>query len=542
MVQLSRRLITPAIICIFLISAFMRFWLFTSYPVSLTVDEVSIGYGAYSLLQTGRDEWGQLLPLVFYSLGDYKPPVNYYLLVPSIALFSLNEFSVRLPVAFLGTVTSMVFIIFLRRLRLPLSAAIFGGFWLAVLPWHVHFSRYGLETVTALFFTFAGTALFLGSIRKKSHLDLSLAIICFSLAVWAYHSQRLFIPLLAIFLFLKFRSSLAFALKPLVKTFTHLLILAVFALPFIHLAVFTPGVRTRAASTSILRDPFLLPTLHQGNYTGLAQRLFDHDFYLIFHHWVGKYVDYFDFRFWFWKGLNFTPPGYPDLGLVYLVDLPLFIAGIFFLARCRHQPLFNLTVFWFLAGPLAASLTMNDQHTLRALVWLPFFGITVSAGATLLFNRARFWLVYLPLLLLSVAYFWDIYLIQYPKYYAETRHWGYKQAAEYACTHASEYDRIIISPEFGSLGPLFRGVPDYYVLFHCLYPPSDYLVSKTIPKFDFIKVDWRREREMKLNSLLIAPKWDFPELTPPAEYVINRLDYPLTETPAFYFVETRTGK
>lgn len=517
----------------------MRLWRLVEYPVSLTVDEVSIGYAGYSLLQTGRDEWNKPLPIVFYSLGDYKPPVNYYLEVPSIALFGLNELSVRLPVAVLGILSAVIFVILLRRLHLPLFAALFGGLWLAVSPWHTHFSRFGIEAVTALFFTLCGVALYLAALTRRSVFRLCLAAVCLSLAVWSYHATRLFIPLLAVFLIAATRRSLAHVLTSRIHTGIVLAVLAVFSLPFVYLTVFSQGIRARAAMTSIFRDPFLLPTLHQGNYNSLLESIFDHDWYLVFHHWISKYTDYFDLRLWFFKGLNFTPPGYPDLGLLYLIDLPLFMIGVWWLAKKAAPLTRNLALFWLFAGPLAASFTMNDQHTLRALIWLPFFGLTISAGVA---RASRLIPVYLLLLPLFVALFWDLYTVQYPKYFAEARHWGYKEAAVFACANLEKYDRIIISPEFGTLGPFFRGVPDYYVLFHCQYPPDKFLSgNRRIPKFDFVKVDWIKERKMGLNSLLIAPKWDFPELTPPSQYVIKRLDYPLTDIPAFYFVETRKG-
>ena len=528
-----------AFLGVLLVAVVMRFWQLTVFPVSLNIDEVSNGYAAYSLLHTGRDEWGAIAPLVFYSLGDYKPPANTYLEVPAIALFGLTEFSVRLPVAVIGALTSLVFIVLLRRLNLPLGGALVGGLWLAVSPWHTHFSRFGIEAVTAVFFTLCGVTLFLSAVKKQSFFQLALSVISLALAVWSYHSTRLFVPLLAVFLLAVFRRQLAFLRSSPAKALVVAGLLALLSAPFIYLTVFSPAIRTRAAMTSIFRDPFLLPTLHRGQYADLAEKVFDNDIYLVFHHWISKYIDYFDIRLWFFKGLNFTPPGYPDLGLLYLIDLPLFAAGVWYVIHKPRSNLGKLLLFWLFAGPLAASFTMNDQHTLRSLIWLPFFGITITAGAVQVKKYLPLYFLALPL---AIGLFWDLYSVQYPKYFAEARHYGYKEAAVYACANAAKYDRIIISPEFGTLGPFIRGVPDYYVLFYCQYPPAQFLATRRIPKFDFIKVDWRKEVQMELNSLLIAPKWDFPDLTPPAANVVHRVDYPLTSIPAFYFVETRSGK
>ncbi len=518
-------------IAIFTVAIAFRFLQITSYPVSLTMDEVAIGYGSYSLLYTGRDDWGQILPIAFKSVGDYKPPVNFYLNIPSIFFFDLSEFAVRFPVALLGSLTSVIFIIFLRRLGLPQPAAIFGGFWLAILPWHVHYSRYGLEAITALYFLIAGTACWLTALPKKSYFWMALAIINFSFSVWAYHSNRLFVPLLVVFLVIAQYKNLKYVFINKTRFFSLVITLLIFMGPFVWLTFTSEVIKQRAAMTSILREQSLLLTLHHGNYSSLSQRIFDNDLYLIFHHWLGKYTNYFDLRFWFWKALDFSPPGYPDSGLFYLVDLPLFILGIWALLKSHNSLLKSLATFWFFAGPLASSFTMNEQHTLRTLVWLPFFGIVIASG----FKRFKY--LYFLLLLLNILYIKDLYTKSLPRYFSEYWQYGFKQAAVYACEHQNEYDRIIISPTFGSLGPLLTGIPDYYVLFYCKYPPRKYMFTKNIDKFDFTRIDWRKEREVGDKALLISAKWDYPLVTAPEDYVIKRIDY-FNESPAFYFVTT----
>lgn len=524
---------------IVIIAGLFRFWQLTAYPTSLTMDEVAIGYGSYSLLHTGKDDKGQVIPLAFKSVGDYKPPVNYYLDVVSIFVFDMSELAVRLPVAILGSLTVVVFAIFLRKLGLSKSISLFGGLWLAIVPWHVHHSRYGLEAVTALFFLLTGATSLLNAFSKKSYSWLVLSLVSFSLSVWAYHSNRLFVPLFSIFLVSYKFSELKFIWRSKSKAVITGLIFCLFALPFLYLTFTSPAIKQRAAMTSILREQSLMLSLHKGEYNSFAERIFDNDAYLIFHHWLGKYTDYFDLRFWFWRALTYTPPGYPDSGLLYVIDLPLFVAGVYALIKSRNKFLKSLTIFWFFVGPLASSFTMNDQHTLRTLVWLPFFGIVTAMGFGLIFAKYKFkfLLIYLALLLFNVAYIKDLYVHALPRYFSEYWQYGFKEAAIYSCEHQDEYDRIVISPVFGTLGPLTTGIPDYYVLFYCKYPPQKYMSTNSIEKFEFVRVDWRGQREAGGRALLISAKWDYPLVTAPEEYVIKRIDYP-NELPAFYFVDT----
>lgn len=85
-----------------------------SYP-PLLWDEASIGYNAYSILTTARDEHGQFLPLIFKSFGDYKPGLYIYLTLPFVALFGLSPLAVRLPSILLGSLLPLIAYIFTKK-------------------------------------------------------------------------------------------------------------------------------------------------------------------------------------------------------------------------------------------------------------------------------------------------------------------------------------------------------------------------------------------------------------------------------------------
>ena len=86
-----------------IIGFFIRFYQLGDIPSSMNRDEPAIGYNAYSILQTGKDEWGKKFPLSFKSFGDFKSPLYIYLTVLPVKLFGLNEFSVRFWAALAGS-------------------------------------------------------------------------------------------------------------------------------------------------------------------------------------------------------------------------------------------------------------------------------------------------------------------------------------------------------------------------------------------------------------------------------------------------------
>lgn len=517
------------VVAIFLLALLFRFFLLGSYPVSLSMDEAAIGVNAYSILSTGRDEWGEKFPLAFKSVGDYKPPVEVYLTVPSIALFGLTEFAVRLPVALLGAATAVLIIFLLKELGLSGKASLFGGFWTAIVPWHVHFSRGSFEAVSALSFLILGAWLFLRWTKKENTWLLTGAVLSFSLSVWAYHAERLFVPILAVFLIVLFRRKFSHWSRK--RFMVPVLTVLLFAIPFIKLSLFTPAVRERAASTSIVREQSLQQSLHSGKYSNFSEAVFDNDFYLLTRHFLGKYLNYFDIRFLFWKGL-FTPPGYPDVGLLHLVDLPLVLLGAYGLLRNQNKLLKKVALFWLLAGPVPAALTINEQHGLRALTWLPFFALAVAVG----FEKIRRPLIYFGLLLISAIYFSDMYLRQFPRFFSEFWQYGYKDIAVGVCENYDKYDRFVITDTFGTHGPLNTGTPYLYLLFYC----EEYREDFAKVRFESDKIAFRRPNEQdflyKGKILLIGSTWDFPENLETKGKVIRTL-YFLSGEKSFLLVE-----
>ena len=104
------------LIPVILLAAVLRFYQLGQNPPSLDWDETAHGYNAYSILKTGRDEYGYKFPLYFRSFDDYKPPIYTYLVVPAVAIFGLNDFAVRFPSAFLGVLAVLFTYLMVKEL------------------------------------------------------------------------------------------------------------------------------------------------------------------------------------------------------------------------------------------------------------------------------------------------------------------------------------------------------------------------------------------------------------------------------------------
>jgi len=168
----------------------VRFSGLNKSPPSLGFDEAALGYNAYSLMLTGKDEYGNFLPISLRSFNDFKPALYAYLTIPFIKIMGLNETSVRMVSALAGIV-SLWFLYKLLTLyikdKLVLSLVFL---WLSFEPWRLHFSRNAFETHLSSMFFLMG-AYFL--IRNKKTFW---SLLCFGLAAYSYHSARLSVPIL----------------------------------------------------------------------------------------------------------------------------------------------------------------------------------------------------------------------------------------------------------------------------------------------------------------------------------------------------------
>ena len=134
------------LILILLIGFLLRFLGIGQVPPALNWDEVSHGYNAYSILKTGQDEWGVLLPTIFRAYGDYKLPVYIYLTVISQIILGVNELSTRLVSVLAGTFSVLFTYLLVKELfsenkdkeRISLISALL----MTIEPWSMFLSSF----------------------------------------------------------------------------------------------------------------------------------------------------------------------------------------------------------------------------------------------------------------------------------------------------------------------------------------------------------------------------------------------------------------
>ena len=177
-----------------------RLYKISEIPASVYWDEASIGYNAYSIAETGRDEWGKFLPIHFRAFGEFKLPVYIYATVASVKLFGLNEFALRFPAVLFALGVIIAAYLLAKKISGDSTVGLFSSFFLSISPWFFIFSRTGYEATAGLMFYMLGIYIFLEQNKKSWYILIS--VISFILSAYSYNSFRIVAPITILLLIL----------------------------------------------------------------------------------------------------------------------------------------------------------------------------------------------------------------------------------------------------------------------------------------------------------------------------------------------------
>lgn len=468
---------------IFLLGLFLRLSNLDVAPPGFNADEAALGYNAYSLLKTGKDEWGTSWPLVFKSFSDYKPGLYVYLDLPFVAILGLNELSVRLPSIILGALSILLIYFLSQEFFGKKSVALASSFLLAISPWHLHYSRGAWETNVATFFMLAGVLTFVKSLTNLRWLWLS--VLSLVSAMYTYQTPRLIIPIL-IFLLVIFYWKKLMIKKNIAPAF----FMVVLMIPLMVILSTNAGL-ARFQGVSIFSDPG--PWNRTNQERGYHQN--PGDFWARFYHnrliayggsFLSHYLDHFSPNFLFINGDSLGRNKVPGIGQMYLLEIFTILAGFYFWLKGKFENT-KIIFLWLMIAPLAASLTYQTPHVLRAHNMV--VPLTLVSGLGLGILLEKIWQLTLPLryLLMTLLSFSTIifisgyfhqYFIHLPKQYALEWEYGFSQVVPYVMTNLNKYQKIVITNRYDQPYILF--------LFYSSYDPIKYQQDfKTVGENNF---------------------------------------------------------
>lgn len=175
------------------IGIFVRVWKLGIVPGDINQDEAFSGYEAYSLLHYGMDSAGYPFPVYLTVWGSGMSALNSYLMIPFIALFGAHVWVIRLPQVIVACLTLWASYLLVRQLFHE-KAALCALFLLAVSPWHITMSRWGLDANLAPGFLIFGLLFFVKGLERPKYLLLS--ALMYGLSLYCYATIWVIVPLI----------------------------------------------------------------------------------------------------------------------------------------------------------------------------------------------------------------------------------------------------------------------------------------------------------------------------------------------------------
>lgn len=453
----------------------LRIFEIDKFPAGFNADEASIGYNAYSIINTGKDEYGEVLPLSFKSFGDYKPGLYFYFVMPFVAALGLNEWSVRLPSALIGT--GMVLLIYLlsKEIFSDRKMSFFSALFLAINPWAINFSRGGWESNAATFFISLGVLLFIKGLNRTNYLLLSLG--AFLVSMYLYQSPRLVVP---VFLLLSgalyWKELLGEIKKKLKKVLTAGIILFVLALPLVF--QFTGGGGSaRFEGLSFLSDQGPVNRVNElrgehQNPGSLVPKILHNKITAYLPNFLGHYLDHFSYDFLFINGDPLIRNKVPETGQFYLIQSLFLFAGLLFLIKFENK-LKYLLLIWVLTAPLASAITYQTPHAVRALSLVVPLTLIIAFGFVSLLRQIdkRKMKIFTGIILMIIlsfefVHYLESYYVHYPKRYPLSWEYGFSEMVDKLQKYQSDFSKVVITDRYDQ--------PYILVLFYEKYDPTKY--------------------------------------------------------------------
>lgn len=353
----------------------------------LNADEMSFAYNAYSLLKTGKDEWGRQFPLIFQAFGDYKLPTYGYILLPFVAVFNLSPLAVRLPSALFGLVSVLAIYWLAKLVHRSKRVPIFAAAVMAFSAWPLHLSRMAFESNVALTFFILGMVFLIKFLKKERFKYFLLTAIFWGLTWYTYIAYRLIVALIwLIFGWLVFKKS-KYRRSFILASLTLMLIL----IPLLpHL--FESSGQARLKQVSLFTNEGIAAEVIENRTISFLQGpkaltkispLFFNKYQVFIKRFLNNYLGFLSPAFLFIHGgkIEYLLGNMP---LFYLWCLPFYIIGFIFLMR-QTKLIYRLLQIGLLVAPIPSAL-VGDPQIIRGSAALPFIGLIIAIGADQIFN------------------------------------------------------------------------------------------------------------------------------------------------------------
>ena len=446
-----RKIYKSLIVAIILVIAgFIYIYKLDKIPSGVYVDEATVAYNAFSISETGRDEYGKSYPMLFRLLGSYTPPVFVYSALPLIKLFGTKIIAFRFISVVSALVSILIFYQLIRKMKLfRLEISYYAAtLFYAISPWLVFNARLGYEVTLAYTIFNIGLYFYYASIKNSKFLVWG--VMFSSLSTYIAHTQR--------YLF--------FAFIPLYFLFFRRLIFKKSNVKILKRAVFTLFI-TQIPNLLLIG----MPAFWVKN-----ERLLDQKPMELVRNLINQFLTYVSP-----KSLFFEMPDIdlqhtlPEISLMYNWMVIPYLFGIFLLIKNLKAVKYKFILFVFVLSILPATMSGQFVSTQRLLPFLFPLMVVIGIGIDILISKTRLKVSTIAVFLLtfySLIMLYRSYFVLFPIERANAWNYGYE-------------DLVIFlnnNPEKKYIIDNTRNPRLYILLLYFLrYPPDIY--QKEVDKF-----------------------------------------------------------
>lgn len=438
-----------------LLVVFFRFYNLSNVPPQPTVDEVSIGYNAYSILKTGADEYGTKFPILLRAYDDWRPALYVYLVIPFVAVLNLSVLAVRLPSAILSTL-SIIAIYFLLKEFFKKSSYGFlvpevATLLIAISPWHIYISRLGHEANAAYAFFIFGLLFFFRFLNREKW-NLYFSALFFALSFDSYQSTKIVLPLIVLVLIiLYFKTLIANKKTVIISAIIGLTV----ALPIL-LTSLDQNALIRFKGTNLLttsEDYFVKEKarLDTDRATGdLIGPIFDNSKTASMRLIAHAYLSHLD-PVWLFINEGGEQFKVPTIGLLYFFELPLILLGFLFIRSTGLSSKVLIFLFaWGLIAIIPGGISSGYAHPMRTFQILPLPQLFAAIGFVVLLNYFKKYrtIIISGSILMGFAFtlwFFHSYFILVPRELSRHFQYGVLSALNEAAKIEPNYNRVVVS-------------------------------------------------------------------------------------------------
>lgn len=497
------------ILIIIVLGGILYFHKIEHVPNGFYIDEALPAYNAYSILKTGKDEYGKFMPIVFRFYGSFNPPLYTYLSVIPVYIFGLNVFSGRFISVVSGLAFAVVIYLFFlaTKIRDKKNLAIFGALIAIISPWIIFYSRIGYEVTLGLTLFSLGILFIWKSLSKSKYFIPGMFAL--SLSTYAAYTERFIVPAFVLVFLIFFRKRV-FSRTFIHDFYTGVALGLITQLPNLYILftpAFFPKTNLLAASALMVQSAKIglyLPGILSTSLAWLRE-------------FLSQYVEYFSP-----KSLFFSPDpdlqrSIPAISVFYSWMIFPYLAGIYYFWKNKREDLVKFILIILFVSPVPAALTKDPFATHRALpaAFPLILLIAIGIGEIQhMINKKIFALLIGFTLFTSGIFFWRSYFVFLPQERAAVWQYGFEQlAAEIKKNPGTHYviDQTRIKPAYINLAFYLRYPPELFQKYVDQSIKKDYYSGKSFnDHYNFGQIETRNiiwEKDPLVRQILVGDEY-----------------------------------